>query len=407
VLTTARTIFSLIIGTCLAVLGNGLMGTTVALRASAQFSATAAALILAAYYLGLALGPLPLRMLIARIGHIRVFAGSAAASSASFLALPLWHDAVPWMVARGIGGCSMAGMFIALESWLHAKATPDTRGKILAVYISAAQLSLAGGQLLLFAYPPSDERVFTLAALLHAVALIPIALTYIEPPPPPSSARFGVRALFAVAPLGILGCLGSGLIVGALMTLGPVYVMALGHDVGRVAIFMLVLTVSGLPLQWTAGHLSDRIGRRPVLVMAGVGLTLAAAPLALGQAVPYAWILILGAAMGSLAFLIYPLATAYANDLVEPDQLAAVSGTLIVTFAVGALGGPLLGSVATWALGTGGPFWLVALVALLLTLACAYRLLVRRAIPHDQWTTYAPAVLPQATPGGEMQPDAP
>lgn len=405
-LTTARTITSLVAGAALAVLGNGLMGTAVALRSTSDFSSVEAALVLAAYYVGLALGPLTVASLIARIGHIRVFASAAAASAASFLLLPLWSHPAHWIAQRAISGYAMAAMFIVLESWLHAKASSDDRGKLLSVYIAAAQLALAGGQLLLFAFPPDDDRVFTLGALLHVVALIPIALTFIEQPPAPSGERFGVRKLFAAAPLGILGCLASGIVVGTLLTLGPVFVVALGYDVEHAAVFMLVLTAAGLAPQWTVGHLSDRVGRRPVLIGVGGLLALAATALASGQALPYPWLLALAAATGALAFLIYPLATAYANDLVQPGQIVAVSGTLIVTFAVGALLGPLLGTATARLVGTGGPFYLVAGAAVALTVASAYRMLVRRAIPRDEWSEYAPRAMPQAVPTGSLRADS-
>ena len=381
------------------------MGTAVALRSTASMSSLAVALVLAAYYVGLAMGPLTIGNLIARIGHIRIFTSAAAASSASFLILPLWVHPVPWILLRTIAGYTMATMFVVLESWLHSKATRTSRGALLAVYIITSQLALACGQLLLFIYPPSDDRVFILAGLLHALALVPIALTFIEQPPPHCTERYGLRALWTVAPLGIVGCFASGIIVGTVLTLGPICIRSLGYSAERAAVFVLVVATGGLTLQWNVGKLSDRIGRRPVMISVGLALGLVASLLAIQT--EYGQLLILAGPLGALAFLIYPLATAYANDLVEHDKMVAVSGTLIVTFGTGALSGPILGTVATRVISAGGPFWMIAATGIIIASSSAFRLIVRPAIPREGWTDYAPLTLPQATPAGTLQPDVP
>lgn len=390
----------------LTILGNGLMATAVSLRAAAELSSTGAALVLAAYYVGLAFGPLTVAAMIARFGHIRVFTAAAAASAASFILLPLWCHTASWIALRAVAGYAMAAMFIVLESWLNARATPANRGKLLGLYIGAVQLALAGGQLLLFAYPPADDRVFNLGAVLHTLALVPIALTRVEQPRVPSRERFGVRRLFGIAPLGVIGCLASGVVVGTILTLGPVFAVAIGYDIGRTALFMMVVTAAGLVPQWWVGHLSDRVGRRPVLVAVGVSLAIVAAALANAEPLPYAGVLLLAAATGALAFLIYPLATAYANDLVATEQLVAVSGTLIVLFAVGGLCGPLLGTATARLTGAGGPFYVVAASAAVLALACALRFAAHPAPPREHRSEYAPRALPQTLPSGGLRADS-
>jgi hypothetical protein len=60
---------------------------------------------------------------IQRIGHIRAFAALAGLVAASIFLKPVLVSAPFWIAARALTGFGCAGLFIATESWLNAKAT--------------------------------------------------------------------------------------------------------------------------------------------------------------------------------------------------------------------------------------------------------------------------------------------
>ena len=109
------------------------------------FEATMAGLVLSSYFAGFTLGAVRSDRIIARIGHIRAYAafarpgrrrhrGHAAARRPLRLAGP----------ARVVGfGC--AGLFVATESWLNAKAPPAMRGRVFAIYMVGTFMALAAG----------------------------------------------------------------------------------------------------------------------------------------------------------------------------------------------------------------------------------------------------------------------
>jgi MFS family permease len=69
---------------------------------------------------------------------------------------------------------------------------------------------------------------------------------------------------------------------------------------------------------------------------------------------------------GVLAFTLYPLATALANQNIEQDQRVALSATILLTFGLGASTGPLIASAFMQFGGSRMLYGFMALVAALL-----------------------------------------
>lgn len=403
VFATMRSIGSLIAGIVLIVIGNGLLGTSMTLRMGIEaFSPTVVGLVLAAYYVGLTTGAILLPRTIARVGHIRVFAAVAATSALSMLAMPVLLHPVAWILLRGAAGMAMAGVFIVLESWLNSTSDATARSNVLAVYMIAVQLALAGGQLLVMVYDPGQDVVFLAACGLHIAALIPVSLTYVEQPPPPTRQRYGLRALLGRAPVGVYGCFVAGMITSALLAVGPMFTSTTAHSHTQTALFMLVVALSGLALQWPLGGLSNRIGRRPVLV--GVCSVLAMVCIVLTWLEPHSFALLLAltGGAGALAFVVYPLALAYCNDLIDSDKVVAASSTLLLAFGTGSAVGPLVTTRTMAWVGPYGMFWAIAAVALLFAGITARRVIIRKAIPKRMWSAFKAVPWPQAATRGQL-----
>ncbi len=84
-----------------------------------------------------------------------------------------------------------------------------------------------------------------------------------------------MRQLFRLSPLGVLGGLSSGIIIGVVYGLMPIYI-AQHFSVGFVAIFMAAIILGGAVLQYPIGWLSDRFDRRVVLTGVSLFATLCA-----------------------------------------------------------------------------------------------------------------------------------
>ena len=104
------------------------------------------------------------------------------------------------------------------------------------------------------------------------------------------------------------------------------------------------------------GRLSDRIGRKPVLIASLIGS--AAGSLVTGLAGAL-WVLFLGRALDGASGSSYAVGQAAVADLVEPADRPRLLGLLAAAFGLGFVAGPLIGSVA--ALGSRElPFYVAA-----------------------------------------------
>ncbi|AHD09850.1 tetracycline resistance MFS efflux pump [Phaeobacter gallaeciensis] len=104
------------------------------------------------------------------------------------------------------------------------------------------------------------------------------------------------------------------------------------------------------------GSLSDSYGRRPVLILALVTLTIDYVIMALAQTY---WMLLVGRVIAGMAGATYITATAYISDIAKPTERSAAFGMIGAAFGIGFVLGPALGGLAS-GLHISAPFWIAA-----------------------------------------------
>ena len=109
--------------------------------------------------------------------------------------------------------------------------------------------------------------MWAIASVLVSLGALPVALSTSPSPGIPESVRLDLGKLFRISPAATLGCLATGLTNGAFWSLAPVFAITVGGDPSLPAWFMTASVIGGAVLQWPLGYLSDRIGRRKVIVV--------------------------------------------------------------------------------------------------------------------------------------------
>lgn len=341
------TVAALLVGVAFLVLGNGLQGTLVAVRADTEgFGEQVTGLVMAAYFVGFVVGSVTVPRLIERAGHIRVFAALASLASAATLAHVLRIDPWTWAGLRAVNGWCYAGLVMVAESWLNGSAAHATRGRILSLYGIVMIGAWAAGQGLLTAADPDGFRLFLLVSILISLSLVPITLSRTQAPVLPKALGLKLGRLYAVSPLGVVGCFASGLAMSAFWALGPVYARGMGLGDPGVALFMGVTMAGALVLQWPVGALSDRVDRRWVILGASLCASAAAFALALAPPDGVGRLLVLGFLFGGLGIPIYALCVAHANDYLEPEELVTATGGLLLLYGFGSMLGPVIAGAA-------------------------------------------------------------
>ena len=109
------------------------------------------------------------------------------------------------------------------------------------------------------------------------------------------------------------------------------------------------------------GALSDRYGRRPVLLVSLVVMSLDYLVMAVAESI---WLLLAGRVVGGITAATGPTASAYMADISQPHEKAANFGLIGAGFGIGFVLGPMIGGMLG-EYGTRAPFYAAAGLAAL------------------------------------------
>jgi len=377
--------WALLLGFGILMLGDGLQGTLLAVRADQEgFSATITGLVMSSFYVGFLLGSIMTPRITAQVGHIRVFAALAALASAAILVHAVFIQIPAWIALRFISGFCFAGLYIVAESWLNDRATNDNRGKLLSLYMVVSYLGVGVGQLLLNLAEPAEFPLFILASVLISLAVVPLLLSAGSPPAFRESVDISLGELFRLSPLGIVSMFAVGLVTATFFALGPVYGSRIGLDVENISYFMAAAVLGTVVLQWPVGALSDYFDRRIILTIVTLLAALAAAicvPLSQDSRL---LLFVSVGLFGGLAIPLYSICIAYTNDHLHPSQMIAASGALVLTGGLGAVLGPILIASIMDQFGEQAFFWSMGGVHGLMGLYAIYRMTRSAAVPREK-----------------------
>ena len=348
------------------VLGAGLLTTYLGLSLAADgIEQLWIGGMMSAYYLGLVVGSKLGHKLIGRVGHIRTFVASAGVVTASALGHALTDQLQIWLALRLLVGTGMMCQYMVLESWLNEQAETNQRGTVFASYMIVSYIGMVGGQTVLSFFPELGLQPLLLVGICYALCIVPIALTKRIHPAPLHPAPLKILPFWRQVPQSLTTILMAGGISGSFYGLAPAFAAGSGLSTKEIAVFMSATIFAGLLAQWPMGKLSDKIPRSRLLRVNSALLGLIVLTMAL---VPVKGPLLIGLTFcfGILAFTLYPLATALANQHIEPEERVALSATILLTFGIGATVGPLIASGLMQLLGNSMLYGYMAVACLIL-----------------------------------------
>ena len=389
--------WALFLGMFLLMLGNGMQGTLLGVRGAIEgFSPTTMSWVMSAYFLGFLGGSKAAPVMIARVGHVRVFAALASAISAAFIIYALAPDPFVWAGMRFIVGFSFAGVYVVAESWLNDSATNETRGQALSVYMIVQMAGIVAAQVVVNFADPSGFVLFAVISIVVSISFAPILLSVSPAPVFHTSAPMTLKRLFKTSPLGVVGSLLLGGVFSIMFGMSAVYGTSAGFSVAEISLFIGTIYTGSVLLQYPIGWLSDRMDRRLLIVFI---TAIAPAILLVGLfwANSYMVILIMGFTIGASTGPLYSLLIAHTNDYLDHEDMANASGALVFIGGVGAIGTPVVVGYSMSIFGANSFFVAMIVLMLLISIYGSYRMTRREGISIDETMSYTP-VLPQTTP---------
>jgi len=388
---------ALLIGVAFLLLGNGLLGTLLAVRGGLEgFTSQTLGMLGSMYFVGFLAGTYLGPMMIRRVGHVRAFSFFTAAIACAVLL----HEMLPvpwvWGLLRAITGMAMVGLYTTIESWLNSYAPSAQRTQIFAAYMVVNLGSLALSQQFINWGTPGGHTLFAIAALSFCLAVMPVSATRLTQPTIDRVAALHLKHLYKTAPVAVVAALISGLAQGAFWGLAAVWADKISAGTEGVAWFMSMTIIGGAVFQWPIGFMTDRLERGHVITV----VSLIAAALAIlllfagqhgGKVAAVA-----GFVYGGFAFSLYPMAVARMMDRLDPKDVVSGSAGLLLMHGCGAIVGPLIAGVGMTAF---GPEALPAWFAISEVGLAVAAWILGRQIPNDieHQTRFVPMVRTAST----------
>ena len=319
---------------------------------------------------------------------MRAFGAFAAAAAIIALMTGLLIHPIVWIVLRVFTGFAMAGAFMVIESWLNERATNENRGTVFGLYMMVTYASIMAGQLLVAFGDVTTDKLFMVAGIFFCLSLIPTAVSTAVTPRPLQEVSLDIRRLYANSPVSVAACLLVGIANGAWGTLGAVYGAQIGVSTATIALMMSLTVVAGAAVQMPVGRISDMTDRRNVLAGAALITALIGVLIFLLQPRSDVFVLVMTACYGALAYTLYSIAVAHANDHADAANFVKVSGGLLLLYGFGTMIGPVLAAVLMEQLRPDAIFLATALAHLALAGYTLVRIRARAPVPIAERETF-------------------
>ncbi len=271
---------------------------------------------------------------------------------------------VSWLIAlrfvHGMATAVFAPIALAVVADLHREARGAAYGAYTAATQAGAMLGpLLGGWLL---WTRGFSTTFVTAGTLGVIAVLLFFLMRLPPQIPHIATRVGATAVLHEMTRGARTVLGNVRVVvtsatdgarqvanGALMAFLPIYVIGIGLDAAQAGMLFGVQSVTSFASRPTMGWASDRIGRRPLILL---GLVVCAGSLAaIPFTTPFVGLMALSALFGFGEAIVNAAAAALVADLSELKTLGSAMGMQGTIMDIGHASGPILSGVLIGALG--------------------------------------------------------
>ncbi|MDF1826737.1 MAG: MFS transporter [Legionellaceae bacterium] len=293
------------------------------------------------FYAGLVCGSFKIEPFITRVGHIRAFSTFASLLAVISLLHGIFYNMPLWFVLRFITGFGTAGIFVVIESWFLCGTTASVRGRMLSLYMITFYAAEALGQLLINLGTSNTLLLYSLAAMLCSLSVIPLSMTRTSTPEFTEASSMSLVTLCKQTTSSVFGCFFAGMILSATYALLPILCTEIYDNRSHVSVFMFCFIMGGMLLQYPVGQCSDRIDRRLTVIIVCLFAVICSV-LLMYYIKSYYISLLLITCFGGFATTIYPVCISYACDTLDTKNIVAGIQSLLLSYSIGSMLGPFI-----------------------------------------------------------------
>lgn len=300
----------------------------------------------AALYVGSFAMTLVAERTLGALGFKKLVSAGLVLVLVSVLLFPLFPSVKVWFILRLLVGIGDSAVHYAAQLWVLLVTPEESRGRNISIYGMSYGLGFSLGPLGIPLLQYGNSVPFIVLAVLVMLVLILVLLKLPDLRPEKLKGeqrpvrRF--RRSYAFAWYALIPALLYGYMESGINSNFPVYGLRVGLTEHQIALLLPFIGIGGLVLQLPLGMLSDRFGRKKILMICGIlgGLSFALVPTAGTSTVGIMLLLMLaGGMIGSF----FSLGLAYAADILPKLLLPAANVIASFHFNIGSIAGPNIG----------------------------------------------------------------
>lgn len=325
-------------------------------------------------YLGILIASPLMEAPLRRFGYKPIILIGGFTVAISLALFPLWKSFWFWFLLRLAIGIGDHMLHFATQTWITSFSPKDRLGRNISLYGLFFGLGFAAGPLMTGFVKINTTIPFIISSAISLAAWLTVWLLKNERPEhdSDSSSFFGTMKrfgkVFKYAWVAFLPPFGYGFLEASLNGNFPVYAMRSGIGVDAVALLLPAFAIGGILSQLPLGILSDKLGRRNVLLvvtLAGFISFTAAGLLENSTTGLLICFFIAGKVVGST----FSLGISYMADLLPKQLLPAGNLMCGIFFSFGSISGPFIGGLAIQWLKGISFFYVISTMLLLIFIA--------------------------------------
>lgn len=327
-----------------------------------------------ALYIGVLIASPFMEKPLQKLGFKPIIAIGGVLVFISLALFPLWKALWFWFILRMVVGIGDHMLHFGTQTWITTTVSESSRGRSIAFYGLSFGLGFTLGPLMTRLLSINETLPFIISALLSMIVWS--TLFFVKNMWPEQDIdTVQATNLFGrftqtgkIAWIALLPGFAYGFLEATLHGVFPIYGLRIGHDVNILSLIIPCFAAGSLISQLPLGMLSDRLGRKKVLLyvlFAGTICFTLAAFLETSILALFIIFTLAGMFVGSL----FSLGISFMVDLLPKSLLPAGNLMIGISFSLGSISGPLIGGLfIQWFPGTSF-FYMIVTILLMVFMA--------------------------------------
>jgi len=309
---------------------------------------------------------------VARFGVKPTLAASLLGCIVCILLFKAVENLWVWFVLRFLLGTAEAFIFVITEIWVNSTAPNRTRSRLISIYGTSLAGGFLAGSGIVLATGFEGWLPFLIGAALPGAAILAVACMQDVSFSGADASSGAFAAVIKKHPIALWGSFAFGAIETGMFALIVVYGVRNGLDERAATVFMMMMILGNILLQFPLGLLADRMKKLTLLlVLAGLSAAgTASMPVLMDKPIFILPVLFL---IGGMIISIYNVSLSMIGSEADPQDMVNANAAMSSMYGLGAMVSP---TVVGSAMQMWDPHGYAVSITVILVLYCGF-LLVR------------------------------